>query len=164
MGALGAFLIEMLLASRGLRDQANSANEVGEAFEQAAEGVGVPNRADALFRAGHSFYLAVVRTISHRVAVIYSGAIVEIARKDALYAGPAHPYTRALLDAVPRLDPARKRTKPIAGEVPSLFAPLPGCRFHSRCPHVMPRCQTEEPALRELAPGRLVACHLYETT
>jgi oligopeptide/dipeptide ABC transporter ATP-binding protein len=121
----------------------------------------------ARFGIGYLFIahdLAVVRAIAHRVAVIYSGAIVEVAGKDALYSEPAHPYTKALLEAVPRLDPARKRTKPIAGEVPSLFTPPPGCRFHTRCPHMMPRCQTEEPLLRELAPGRRVACHLYKTT
>jgi oligopeptide/dipeptide ABC transporter ATP-binding protein len=121
----------------------------------------------ARFGIGYLFIahdLAVVRAIADRVAVIYSGAIVEVARKDALYSEPAHPYTRALLDAVPRPDPARARTKPIAGEVPSLFAPPPGCRFHARCPHVMPRCQVEEPVLREVAPARLAACHLYDTT
>jgi oligopeptide/dipeptide ABC transporter ATP-binding protein len=121
----------------------------------------------AKFGIGYLFIahdLAVVRAIAHRVAVIYSGAIVEAAGKDALYAEPAHPYTKALLDAVPRPDPTRVRTKPIAGEVPSLFAPPSGCRFHTRCPHVMPRCRTEEPALRALGPSRLVACHLYETT
>jgi oligopeptide/dipeptide ABC transporter ATP-binding protein len=121
----------------------------------------------AKFGIGYLFIahdLAVVRAIDHRVAVIYSGAIVEAAGKDALYAEPAHPYTKALLDAVPRPDPTRVRTKPIAGEVPSLFAPPSGCRFHTRCPHVMPRCRTEEPALRALGPSRLVACHLYETT
>ena len=107
--------------------------------------------------------LAVVRAIAHRVAVIYAGAIVEIAGRDALYAEPQHPYTRALLDAVPRPDPARARPKPIGGEVPSLLSPPPGCRFHTRCPHVMPRCQTEEPALNETAPGRLTACHLYQS-
>jgi oligopeptide/dipeptide ABC transporter ATP-binding protein len=121
----------------------------------------------ARFGIGYLFIahdLGVVRAIADRVAVIYSGAIVEVARKDALYSEPAHPYTRALLDAVPRPDPARARTKPIAGEVPSLFAPPPGCRFHARCPHVMPRCQVEEPVLREVAPARLAACHLYDTT
>jgi oligopeptide/dipeptide ABC transporter ATP-binding protein len=105
--------------------------------------------------------LAVVRAIAHRVAVIYAGAIVEIAPKDALYAEPRHPYTKALLDSVPRPDPARVRTPPIGGEVPSLLSPPPGCRFHTRCPHVMPRCRTEEPALLETSPGRLTACHLY---
>jgi oligopeptide/dipeptide ABC transporter ATP-binding protein len=107
--------------------------------------------------------LAVVRAIAHRVAVIYAGAIVEIASKHALYAEPRHPYTKALLDAVPRPDPARVRTPPIGGEVPSLLSPPPGCRFHTRCPHVMPRCRIEEPALLETSPGRLTACHLYST-
>jgi oligopeptide/dipeptide ABC transporter ATP-binding protein len=105
--------------------------------------------------------LAVVRAISHRVAVIYAGAIVEIAPKDELYAEPRHPYTRALLDAAPRPDPARVRTPPIGGEVPSLLSPPPGCRFHTRCPNVMPRCRIEVPALLETSPGRLTACHLY---
>jgi len=105
--------------------------------------------------------LAVVRAISHRVAVIYAGAIVEIAPKDELYAEPRHPYTRALLDAAPRPDPARVRTPPIGGEVPSLLSPPPGCRFHTRCPNVMPRCRVAEPALLETSPGRLTACHLY---
>ena len=120
----------------------------------------------ARFGIGYLFIahdLAVVRAIADRVAVIYSGAIVEVARKDALYAEPQHPYTKALLDSVPRPDPARVRTPPIGGEVPSLLSPPPGCRFHTRCPHVMPRCRTEEPALREASPGRLTACHLYET-
>jgi oligopeptide/dipeptide ABC transporter ATP-binding protein len=105
--------------------------------------------------------LAVVRAISHRVAVIYAGAIVEIAAKADLYATPAHPYTRALLDAAPRPDPARVRTPPISGEVPSLLSPPPGCRFHTRCPHVMPRCRAEEPALVATSSGHLTACHLY---
>jgi len=107
--------------------------------------------------------LAVVRAIAHRVAVIYAGAIIEIATKGELYAKPLHPYTRALLDAAPRPDPSRVRTPPIGGEVPSLLSPPPGCRFHTRCPSVMPRCRTDEPALRETAPGRLTACHLYDS-
>jgi oligopeptide/dipeptide ABC transporter ATP-binding protein len=105
--------------------------------------------------------LAVVRAISHRVAVIYAGVIVEIAPKSELYPAPQHPYTRALIDAAPRPDPARVRAPAIGGEVPSLLSPPPGCRFHTRCPHVMPRCKVEEPVLRETAPGRLTACHLY---
>jgi oligopeptide/dipeptide ABC transporter ATP-binding protein len=108
--------------------------------------------------------LAVVRAVAHRVAVIYAGAIVEIAPKGALYEQPQHPYTQALLDAVPRPDPTRARGRAIGGEVPSLLAPPPGCRFHTRCPHVMPRCRAEEPALRETAPGRQTACHLYESS
>ena len=118
----------------------------------------------ARFGIGYLFIahdLAVVRAIAHRVAVIYAGAIVEVASKAELYADPEHPYTRALLDAVPRPDPARARKPPIGGEVPSLIDPPPGCRFHTRCPHVMPRCRAEEPSLRETAPGRLTACHLY---
>jgi oligopeptide/dipeptide ABC transporter ATP-binding protein len=107
--------------------------------------------------------LGVVRAVAQRVAVIYAGAIVEIAPRDALYARPEHPYTRALLDAVPRPDPARVRGRAIGGEVPSLLNPPPGCRFHTRCPHAMPRCQREEPALRETAPNRQTACHLYES-
>ena len=121
----------------------------------------------ARFGIGYLFIahdLAVVRAIAHRVAVIYAGAIVEIAPKEALYAEPQHPYTRALLDAVPRPDPSRTRRSPIGGEVPSLIDPPPGCRFHTRCPHVMQQCRTAEPSLRETAPGRLTACHLYQTT
>jgi oligopeptide/dipeptide ABC transporter ATP-binding protein len=106
--------------------------------------------------------LAVVRAIAHRVAVIYAGAIVEIASKAELYAEPRHPYTRALLDAAPRPDPTRLRKPAIAGEVPSLLSPPPGCRFHTRCPYVMPRCRDEEPVLIETSPGGLTACHLYE--
>jgi oligopeptide/dipeptide ABC transporter ATP-binding protein len=118
----------------------------------------------ALFGVSYLFIahdLAVVRAIAHRVAVIYAGAIVEIASKHALYAEPQHPYTKALLDSVPRPDPARARTPPIGGEVPSLLSPPPGCRFHTRCPHVMPRCRIEEPVLLETSPGRLTACHLF---
>jgi oligopeptide/dipeptide ABC transporter ATP-binding protein len=105
--------------------------------------------------------LAVVRAVAHRVAVIYAGAIVEIAPRDALYQRPEHPYTQALLDAVPRPDPSRDRKRAITGEVPSLLDPPPGCRFHTRCPRAMPRCREEEPAPRETGPGRLTACHLY---
>jgi oligopeptide/dipeptide ABC transporter ATP-binding protein len=104
--------------------------------------------------------LAVVRAIAHRVAVLYAGSIVEVAPKDELYGDPQHPYTRALLDAVPRADPDRVRGPVLGGEVPSLLAPPPGCRFHTRCPHVMPRCRTDIPELRATAAGRRVACHL----
>jgi oligopeptide/dipeptide ABC transporter ATP-binding protein len=108
--------------------------------------------------------LAVVRAVTHRVAVMYAGSIVEVAPKDVLYDKPQHPYTQALLDAVPRPDPARVRPPVIGGEVPSLMVPPPGCRFHTRCPHAMPRCRVDIPVLRETAPGRQTACHLYETT
>uniref|UniRef100_UPI003872F51D ABC transporter ATP-binding protein n=1 Tax=Acidisoma cellulosilyticum TaxID=2802395 RepID=UPI003872F51D len=111
--------------------------------------------------------MTVVRAIARRVAVMYAGSIVEIARNADLYADPLHPYTRALLDAMPRPDPTRIRPRTIPGEVPSLLAPPSGCRFHTRCPHVMPRCRDESPRLLEIAPGRQVACHLFtaaETT
>jgi oligopeptide/dipeptide ABC transporter ATP-binding protein len=106
--------------------------------------------------------LAVVRAISHRVAVLYAGSIVEVAPKAVLYGQPQHPYTRALLDAVPRPDPWRERPPVITGEVPSLLAPPPGCRFHTRCPHAMPRCRVDVPRLQTTGPGRLTACHLYD--
>ena len=104
--------------------------------------------------------LAVVRAVAHRVAVMYAGSLVEVAPRAALYRNPQHPYTQALLDAVPRPDPDRIRRPVIGGEVPSLLDPPPGCRFHTRCPHVMPRCRVEVPLLRQTGPGHFTACHL----
>jgi peptide/nickel transport system ATP-binding protein/oligopeptide transport system ATP-binding protein len=122
----------------------------------------------AEFRLAYLFIahdLAVVEHICHRVAVMYLGRIVELSPRRALFANPLHPYTEALLSAVPVPDPepAIKRKRIIlAGDVPSPSKPPTGCRFHTRCPYVFDRCRVESPALREVAPGRLVACHLRE--
>jgi peptide/nickel transport system ATP-binding protein/oligopeptide transport system ATP-binding protein len=105
--------------------------------------------------------LAVVEHISHRVAVMYLGKIVELTDKRSLFSMPQHPYTEALLAAVPVPDPTFKRSRGIvAGDVPSPITPPPGCRFHTRCPYAFERCRVEEPAMREVRPGHLAACHL----
>jgi peptide/nickel transport system ATP-binding protein len=106
--------------------------------------------------------LGVVRHLSDRVAIMYLGRLVEIAPTAEIYARPNHPYTQALLAEVPRLDARRKRFAAIRGEIPSPLAPPPGCHFHPRCPHAMPRCKIETPLLREIAPGRFSACHLND--
>ena len=108
-----------------------------------------------------SHNLAVVEHIAHRVAVMYLGRIVEYADKATLFARPQHPYTEALLAAVPLPDPALKRVKRhVGGDVPSPIDPPSGCHFHPRCPYAEARCRVEVPALREVAPGQLAACHL----
>jgi oligopeptide/dipeptide ABC transporter ATP-binding protein len=107
--------------------------------------------------------LAVVEHISHRVAVMYLGRIVELADKESLFAGPQHPYTEALLSAVPVPDPTVKTKRIILqGDVPSPIKPPPGCHFHTRCPHAFDRCKLERPAMREVKPGHFAACHLRE--
>jgi oligopeptide transport system ATP-binding protein len=108
--------------------------------------------------------LAVVRHISDRIAVMYLGRIVEIATRDELYKKPMHPYTVALLSAVPVADVEAEASRArviVKGEVPSALNPPSGCRFHPRCPMAMDRCKTEIPALTDKGDGRVVACHLH---
>jgi peptide/nickel transport system ATP-binding protein len=102
----------------------------------------------------------VVEHIADRVVILYLGRVVEIAPTAELFRAPNHPYTQALLANVPRLDTKKRRFAPIKGELPSPFAPPSGCHFHPRCPAAMDRCRGERPALAEIAPGRLSACHL----
>jgi len=109
-----------------------------------------------------SHNIGVIRHISDRVAVMYLGKVMEMAAKRTLFAKPAHPYTQALLAAVPSLDPRqRKEDVILEGDVPSPVNPPSGCRFHTRCRFAMPRCREEEPAFQRLADDRWVACHLY---
>jgi oligopeptide/dipeptide ABC transporter ATP-binding protein len=108
-----------------------------------------------------SHNLAVVEHISHRIAVMYLGRIVEYTDKVTLFTRPLHPYTESLLKAVPVPDPTVKRQKRVLqGDVPSPVNPPSGCHFHPRCPYAFDRCKVESPALREVNPGQLVACHL----
>jgi oligopeptide/dipeptide ABC transporter ATP-binding protein len=108
--------------------------------------------------------LAVVEHISHRVAVMYLGRIVEMTDKTSLFDMPLHPYTEALLSAVP-VPKARARGRKrviLQGDVPSPINPPPGCHFHARCPYAMKRCRSEAPPLREVVPGHVTACHLHD--
>ena len=108
--------------------------------------------------------LAVVEHISHRVAVMYLGRIVEITDKTSLFDSPLHPYTEALLSAVP-MPKARARGRKrviLEGDVPSPINPPSGCHFHSRCPYAMARCRSDVPALREVQAGHWAACHLHD--
>lgn len=106
--------------------------------------------------------LGVVQHVSDRVVIMYLGRVVEAAATEDIYARPNHPYTQALLAEVPRMDVRGKRFVSIKGEIPSPLAPPPGCHFHPRCPHAMPRCRIEQPLLREIAPLQFSACHLND--
>ena len=108
--------------------------------------------------------LAVVEHISHRVAVMYLGRIVEMTDRKSLFEMPLHPYTEALLSAVP-IPKASARTRKrviLKGDVPSPINPPSGCHFHTRCPYAMARCRSEAPTLREIVPGHVAACHLHD--
>jgi peptide/nickel transport system ATP-binding protein/oligopeptide transport system ATP-binding protein len=108
--------------------------------------------------------LAVVEHISHRVAVMYLGRIVEMTDKQSLFEMPLHPYTEALLSAVPIPKSAARARKRVilTGDVPSPINPPSGCHFHARCPYAMPRCRTDVPALREVKSGHWASCHLHD--
>jgi oligopeptide/dipeptide ABC transporter ATP-binding protein len=107
--------------------------------------------------------LRLVRHISHRVAVMYLGKVVEVAPTEALFSNPRHPYTQALLAAAPEVDPTR-RTRRVAakGELPSPIDLPTGCLFHTRCPHAFDRCQSDVPPLTSRGPGHIAACHLLQ--
>ncbi len=107
--------------------------------------------------------LAIVEHITHRVAVMYLGKIVELGHKRQIFAAPRHPYTQALLSAVPVPEPGAARARIILkGDIPSPIDRPAGCHFHTRCPHAFDRCRRDEPALRPMPDGSLVACHLYD--
>jgi peptide/nickel transport system ATP-binding protein len=106
--------------------------------------------------------LGVVEHLSDRVVIMYLGRVVETAAAEDIFRRPNHPYTQALLRQVPRLETRKTEFKPIVGEIPSPLDPPAGCHFHPRCPHAVARCKEAAPALREIAPGHLSACHLND--
>ena len=109
--------------------------------------------------------LSMIEYLSDRVAVMYLGQLVELAPSEQLYADPLHPYTQALLSAVPVPDPATERNRSrvcLKGDIPSAMEPPKGCPFHTRCPMAMPACKVEKPLWKEIKPGHFAACHLHE--
>ena len=106
--------------------------------------------------------LGVVEHISDRVVIMYLGRVVEEAPSETVFAQPNHPYTRSLLDAVPRIESRKRAFSVVKGEIPSPLNPPQGCHFHPRCPHAMERCRVERPILKEVAPGQRSACHLND--
>ena len=106
--------------------------------------------------------LGVVQHITDRVVIMYLGRVVEAASTEDLFAGPNHPYAQALLAEVPRISTTKRTFHPIKGEIPSPLNPPSGCHFHPRCPHALARCRNEVPVLKEIAPGRISACHLND--
>jgi oligopeptide transport system ATP-binding protein len=109
--------------------------------------------------------LSMVRYISDRVVVMYLGKIAEMADRETIYHEPLHPYTKALLSAVPVADPKKERERQqiiLEGDIPSPANPPKGCNFNTRCPEVFARCYEEDPELREVAPGHWCACHLVD--
>ena len=107
--------------------------------------------------------LSVVRFIANRVCVMFLGKLCELGDTETIYTNPLHPYTRFLLDAIPKADPHQRRKERmlLSGELPSPVDPPSGCRFHTRCPYATEKCRTQEPEMRPVE-GRMVACHLYE--
>jgi peptide/nickel transport system ATP-binding protein len=106
--------------------------------------------------------LSLLVELCDRMAIMYAGQLVEVAPAQLLYDDPMHPYTRGLIDSFPTVSSARERLTGIAGNPPDMAALPAGCRFHPRCPHVHDRCRVEAPVIREVAPGRQVACHLHD--
>ena len=106
--------------------------------------------------------LGVVEHLSDRVVIMYLGRVVEEADTETVFRRPNHPYTRSLLDSVPRIDARKRAFHPVKGEIPSPLNPPPGCHFHPRCPQATERCRVERPLLRDVAPGHRSACHLND--
>ncbi len=108
--------------------------------------------------------LGVIEHLTDRVAIMYLGRLVEVGTTAEIFRDANHPYTQALLEEAPRIGRGRRAYTPLKGEIPSPLNPPPGCHFHTRCPHAMTICKTERPRLKAVAPGRLSACHLNDTT